>query len=488
MNRSKVLQELSKGEMFDILIIGGGATGLGAALDAASRGYRTALLEANDFAQGTSSRSTKLVHGGVRYLAQGNIKLVKEALLERSRLLQNAPHVCHTLPFVVPTFGWMQKLYYGTGLKAYDILAGKHSLGSTHLLSKKNTLDLLHGLSSKNLSGGVCYYDGQFDDARLAIDIARTAAKLGCQLLNHARVISLTKKMGRIVGAEAVDTITGNNIEVAARVVINATGVYADDIIEMDEPDTEKIVSPSQGIHLVIDAVHFPCDAALMIPKTDDGRVLFAVPWYDKVIIGTTDTPLSNIKEEPTPLASEVDFVLNHANRYFKVPIQKEDVRSCFAGLRPLVKQKGVSKTALLNRDHTLFVSKSGMVTVTGGKWTTYRKMAEDAVNNAIFSGKMQAAECITANLHISEPGLQISDKMEFDYDAICYFIQHEMAETVEDILCRRTRLLFLDAKRAIDTAPQVALHLAAVLEKGVDWQQKQVQDFNMLASQYMTL
>lgn len=486
MNRNQVLQEIDKGDMFDLLIIGGGATGLGAALDAASRGYSVCLLEANDFAQGTSSRSTKLVHGGVRYLAQGNIKLVKEALRERGWFMHNASHVCNVMPFVVPAFGWMQKMYYGTGLTMYDILAGKKSLGATKWLNKKNTVTLLHGIATKNLSGGVCYYDGQFDDARLAVDIARTAYRQGARLLNHCKVTGLIKKMGKLVGVEAYDAINKKNIEVLGRMVINATGVFADSIMQMDDEQHESIVSPSQGIHIVVDADRFPCDAAMMIPKTDDGRVLFAVPWYGKIVIGTTDTPVTEIAAEPKPYDEEIDFLLAHANRYFRNAISKKDIRSSFAGLRPLVKQKGVKKTALLNRDHTIIVSKNNLVSITGGKWTTYRKMAEDAINNAVFAGKLPQAECITHQLHIGEPGITISDDMDYDYETIRYFVQHEMACTVEDILSRRSRLLLLDAKKAVTLSREVAIHMAAILEKDEAWIQTQQQEFELIAQQYI--
>ncbi len=486
MNRAQVLQEIAKNEMFDLLIIGGGATGLGAALDAASRGYTVCLLEANDFAQGTSSRSTKLVHGGVRYLAQGNIKLVKEALQERGWLMNNAAHVCNVMPFVVPTFSWMQKMYYGSGLTLYDMMAGKKSLGATKWLNKKNTISLLHGIASKNLSGGICYYDGQFDDARLAIDIARTAYRQGARMLNHCKVTGLIKKMGKLVGVDAYDAINNTEIQVYGRMVINATGVFADSIMQMDEEQHEAIVSPSQGVHIVVDADRFPCDAAMMIPKTDDGRVLFAVPWYGKIIIGTTDTPVSKIEYEPKPLDEEIDYLIAHANRYFRNAISKKDIRSSFAGLRPLVKQKGIKKTALLNRDHTIIVSKNNLVTVTGGKWTTYRKMAEDAVNNAVFAGKLPQADCITQQLHISEPGISITDSMEYDYETVLYFIQQEMACTVEDILSRRSRLLLLDAHAALSVSKQIATHMAAILEKDELWIIQQEKEFADIAQQHI--
>jgi glycerol-3-phosphate dehydrogenase len=398
---------------YDIVIIGGGATGLGSAVDAASRGYKTLLVEQADFGKGTSSRSTKLVHGGVRYLAQGNIKLVREALAERGRLLKNAPLMTSTQPFVVPVFSLWEKFYYSAGLMLYDVLSGKLSLGKTRLLSRKKTLELLPNINPKKVAGGILYYDGQFNDAELCIELAHTAERYGATVLNYTKAVGFIKEKDIIVGVELEDTLgaavssgggagqaagsdgangAGQVAEptrkkVSCKCVINATGVFTDAVLQMDDPHADTLVYPSQGIHLVVDPKFFKGINAMMIPKTDDGRVLFAVPWQGKVVIGTTDTHVDHIDLEPLPLAEEIHFVLEHFNRYTNASITKEDVLSVFVGLRPLVRSAnaGSNISSLLSRDHTLVVSPSRLVTITGGKWTTYRKMAEDAVNNAVF-------------------------------------------------------------------------------------------------------
>jgi len=489
MNRNDMLMQLHEKVVWDIIIIGGGATGLGAAVDAASRGYKTLLLEAHDFGKGTSSRSTKLVHGGVRYLEQGNLKLVKEALQERGWLLHNAPHISATMAFIVPAYSIAQKIYYGTGLKLYDFLAGKLSLGKTKLLNKNETILQLPGINTQKLKGGIVYYDGQFDDARLATDLAFTAVKNDAVVLNYIKVKALLKAKEKICGVVAEDVLNHRTYELKGRSVINATGVFADHVIKMDEPGTNNILAPSQGIHIVVDKKFFPGSSALMIPKTDDGRVLFAVPWHDKVVIGTTDTPIENIALEPRPLDEELEFVLHHANRYLEQTITRTDVTSTYAGLRPLVKMKGVKKTALLNRDHTIIVSKAGLVSITGGKWTTYRKMAEDAINNAVFVAKLDDKECITTHLPIvSSRQNNVPDAMSdavYSNENIQHFIKEEMAMTVEDILARRTRLLFLDARQAIALAPGVAQKMSIILEKDESWVIAQVKDFNEIAKGY---
>lgn len=492
MNRQLQIEKISAETEWDILIAGGGATGLGAAVDAASRGYKTLLLEKNDFAKGTSSRSTKLVHGGVRYLEQGNIKLVKEALRERGWLLKNAPHITHTMPFVIPAYGIGQKYYYGYGLKAYDFLAGKLSLGKTEFLSRTQTLTLLPTLNDSKLKGGVMYYDGQFDDARLAIDLARTAVHHGATVCNYFYVEKFIKAKQKIVGVIATDSISGKTFEIKSKSVINATGVFADELMQADDEKFEPVISPSQGIHLVVDKKFFPGDHALMIPKTDDKRVLFAVPWHNKVVIGTTDTPINEITDEPEALDEEIDFVMHHANRYLTSKITENDVKSIFAGLRPLVKQAGVKSTALLNRDHTIIVSKSGLVSITGGKWTTYRKMAQDAVDNAIFVSGQEKRECITSTLSVGDYSnysikpLSLTENTNLSQAEVEYFINKEMAQTVEDILARRIRLLLLDAEAAIDAAPHIAKQMAIVMNKDKIWIEKQIHDFAEVAEQYV--
>ena len=514
MNRKEQLERISIDSKYDIIIIGGGATGLGCAVDAASRGYKTLLLEKYDFAKGTSSRATKLVHGGVRYLAQGNIRLVREALLERGRLLQNAPHVCHTLPFVVPSYKWWQKWYYGIGLWVYEFLSGKLSLGKTKLLSKPTALVHLPDLSIDELTGGVLYFDGQFDDSRLAVNLAQTAIEQGATVINYCGVTGFSKKNNMIAGVTAMDEISGQSFEISAKVVINATGVFADELLQLAEGHSEKTIAPSQGIHLVVGKHFFKGNTAMMIPKTDDGRVLFVIPWHDQLLLGTTDTPVENISTEPTPLQEEIDFIITHFNRYTASKITNEDVKSVFVGLRPLAKQGNEKKTAVMPRDHVVKVLPSGLIHVTGGKWTTYRSMAEHAIDKAIQSAGLAISSCKTKHLKIhgwsanksntslsiygvDEAAIQLmitedptlSEKIHPLYSytkaEVHWVVAHEMAITIEDILARRTRLLFLDARAAIEAAPLVATILASVTGKDAQWEREQVDKFNKLAKNY---
>ncbi len=516
MNRQQMIQQLETVTEWDIIIIGGGATGLGAAVDGASRGYKTLLVEQADFAKGTSSRSTKLVHGGVRYLAQGNIKLVKEALKERGLLLKNAPHVCHNFSFIIPSFHWWQKWYYGIGLSAYEFLSGKFSLGKTKLLSKKATLGYLPALSAKNLSGSVIYQDGQFDDSRLAINLAQTAESQGGTLINYCKVVELTKEGKRISGIIAEDKLTGKKYTIASKSVINATGIFTDKLMKLDDELHEPVVSLSQGVHVVVDKSLFPGNDALMIPKTDDGRVLFAVPWHNKVVLGTTDTPVNKLTLEPIALQEEVDFIIQHINRYLEVDIQSGDIRSIFAGMRPLIKVKDQKMTAILPRDHTTIVAASGLVTITGGKWTTYRNMGKHAIDNAVFSAGLEKKACVTETLKIhgylqngntdedldvygsdaaairqligDDPSLGelVHPNLPYFKAQVVWAVQNEMAMTVEDVLARRIRMLFLDAKAAIESAPGVAKLMAKLLNKDEDWEKQEVADFIGVAEKYL--
>jgi glycerol-3-phosphate dehydrogenase len=503
MNRSTQLEQLREAIQWDMVVIGGGATGLGIAVDAASRGYKILLVEQADFGKGTSSRSTKLVHGGVRYLEHGNIKLVKEALRERGWLLKNAPHLTSVQAFVIPVRRFWQKWYYGLGLRLYDLLSGKLSLGQTRLLSAKETTELLPALDAGKVKGGILYYDGQFDDSRLCIDLAATAVLHGATLVNYCKVTGLVKEKKKITG---VQLQLHNNDEVFAvktKSVINATGVFTDRILQMDDPSAERMVDPSQGIHLVVDKKYFPGTHALMIPKTDDKRVLFAVPWLNKVVIGTTDTPVDEILDEPLVLEDEVDYILEHINRYVSPAIDRSSILSVFAGLRPLVRSKEGTSTALLSRDHTIMVSASGLVTITGGKWTTYRKMAQEAVDNAVFISKQDKRLCVTKNLPIGDP-LAVRQKKDnlvkekpelnqllhpdFSYRwvDVVYAVEHEMAITVEDVLARRTRILFLDAKAAMDCADTVINIMRELLQESADWAAKQKKAFMELAEGYL--
>ncbi|HEX8201937.1 MAG TPA: glycerol-3-phosphate dehydrogenase/oxidase, partial [Isosphaeraceae bacterium] len=400
MTRAALLERVRAEARWDLVVIGGGATGLGTALDAAARGYKTLLLEAHDFAQGTSSRSTKLIHGGVRYLAQGRLGLVREALRERGRLLRNAPHLVRPLAFVLPAYARWSIPYYGLGLKLYDLLAGAGGLGASHPVSRAEALRRAPTLEPRGLRGGTVYFDAQFDDARLAIALLRSLLDRGGVALNYAPVTALVKRDGRVAGVRARDAETGAELEVAARVVINATGVYADAVRLLDDQAAPPMIAPSQGIHLVLDRAFLPGDSAVLVPRTDDGRVLFAIPWHGRVLLGTTDTPVDRLPIEPRPLAREVEFLLDHAARYFRPAPAAGDIRSVFAGLRPLVRPGGpVRATARLARGHALVVSPSGLVTITGGKWTSYRLMAAAAVDRAAAVAGLPRVPCPTATL-----------------------------------------------------------------------------------------
>jgi glycerol-3-phosphate dehydrogenase len=473
--REDQLARLRDGKIWDVLIIGGGASGLGAAVDAAARGYRTLLVEARDFASGTSMCSTKLIHGGVRYLRQGDIPMVRHALQERALLLRNAPHLVHALPFVIPAWNMVDRLMYTAGLKLYDLLAANDHLENSHSLSRSEIMAALPGLKSDGLCGGVQYWDGQFDDARLAVTLMRTATDLGATCLNYLSVVRLRKTDGRITGAVLLDAETCEQYEVAVRVVINATGVHADRLRRLDNSATAPLLTPSQGIHLVVDAEFLPGQRALMIPKTEDGRVMFAIPWQGKVLLGTTDTPRPDLLrlDDPEPLADEVDFLLRTAAGVLSRPPTRADIRSAFAGLRPLIHPDHDDRknTAALSREHAILVSASGLVSIAGGKWTTYRLMAEQVVDRAIAVGGLAAVPCPTRTLALhgnpggpgddpygtdapllaGQPGHDrlLHPDLPYTEAMVRFAIHFESARTIEDILARRTRALFHDAAAA---------------------------------------
>ena len=502
LDRKKVLEKLKDTKPWDMVVIGGGATGLGIAVDAAHRGYRVVLLEKGDFAKGTSSKSTKLVHGGVRYLAQGNFKLVVEALRERGFLLKNAPHLTKVQYFVIPVYSRFYQWFYGLGLLLYDLLAGKLSLGKTKILGKQATLDRLPGIRQKGLKGGILYADGQFDDARMAITLALTAAAQGALVINYFPVTKLLKNDGKIVGVEGRDELTGDHYAVSTRVVINATGVFADRVLSMDQPNTTPLVMPSQGVHLVVHESVFPARDALMIPKTKDGRVLFAVPWQDAVVIGTTDTRLDQITDEPVALEKEIQFILDQFNRYREKPIGRSDIQSVFAGLRPLVYTAGLANTAKASRDHTILQSDSGLLSIVGGKWTTYRKMAQDIVDLAAQKFGLPAVKCRTKHLKLhgtSKNSLfeqlitenpHLAKRIHPDYPyteaEVVWAVRYEMALHIEDILARRSRLLVINARAAIAAAPRVAALMARELGNDQQWEQQQIEAFHQLAKTWL--
>ena len=526
MKRSTMLAAMEdRSVLWDVIVIGGGATGLGAAVEAASRGHRTVLVEADDFAKGTSSRSTKLIHGGVRYLRQGRIGMVRQSLRERERLLQNAPHVVHSLDFVLPAWSRGERTFYYAGLRAYDLLAGRLVSGRARYLSHSETCDRLPTLRSDGLRGGVLYSDGQFDDARLAITLARTAAGLGAVLANYVPVVRLIRTQQRITGVIVRDAESGGELELQGRVVLNATGVFAEDILRMDRDSQQSVTSndhprvvPSQGSHLVVDASYLPGSNALMIPKTDDGRVLFAIPWHGKVLLGTTDLPVKTITREPRPLHSEIEYLLEHTGRYLKRCPGESDIRSRFAGLRPLVDARiSTSPTSTLSREHEIYTAPSGLITVIGGKWTTYRQMGEELINRAEAVSGLAPRQSITASLKLhgcpansnavvgqfenvygndaaeiellirETPELAKTLHPELPYRAadVIWAARHEMAQTIEDVLARRTRALFLDARAALESATFVGELLQQELQRSADWKADQMQQFSETAAGY---
>lgn len=517
-SRSSLLQSIENQENWDVIIIGGGASGLGIAVDAASRGYKTLLLEQMDFAKGTSSRSTKLVHGGVRYLAQGNIDLVTEALFERGLMLKNAAHLVKNQSFIIPAYRWWDVFLYTVGLKMYDLLSGKLSFGSSNYITKKTTLSRIETIKPEKLKGGITYHDGQFDDSRMAVNLAQTAIEQGASVLNYFKVNEILKdNSGQVNGVIAEDFETGKSYQFNGKAIINATGVFTDDILKLDNPQAKNIIRSSQGVHLILDKSYLAGTDAIMIPKTDDGRVLFLVPWQEKLVVGTTDTPIENHNLEPQALEEEIEFILSTANRYLTKNVNRKDVLSIFAGLRPLAAPKeGSEKTKEISRSHKIIVTKSGLISIIGGKWTTYRKMAQDTLNKANTLGKIPRKKCLTKNLPIhgylknqdqnhhlylygsdQEAVLKLVDenprfgeklhpRFDFIKAEVIWALRYEMARSVEDILARRVRLLFLDARAALEVTPMVAEMAALELKKDKNWEQLQIKDFTSIAKQYI--
>lgn len=518
MNRSQGIERLqNENDPWDVVVIGGGATGLGCALDAVSRGYRTVLVEAADFANATSSRSTKLIHGGVRYLRQGNISLVRESLHEREWLLSQVPHQVHAQPFIIPTYSWWETWYYRIGLWFYDRLAGSLGIRSTQRFDKQSVLNRVPSTNEENLAGGVMYWDGQFDDARLCIQTAQTIWDNGGLALNYMKVTKLLKTDGRLTALEVLDVMSGKSFSIRSKSFILATGIFSDTLRQQDVSNNPSIIQTSRGSHIVVDEKFLPGGTALMIPKTSDGRLLFLVPWLNKVIVGTTDIPDDNIRLEPRTSAEEVDFILENAAPYLSKPIQRSDILSVFSGLRPLVRPSGKGgKTSSISRDHFIDVSDSGLITIAGGKWTTFRKMGEDAIDKAIETGGLErkasasvsmrfhgftktkpeagspftsfgsdAAQILALIRDKPELGERIHAKLPFTWAEVLWSIQEELAESVEDVLARRTRSLFLDAQAAMEAAPEIATFIAN--ERGLDdsWAVASLDSFFAIAKNY---
>ena len=519
MKRKTLINQAVTGGPWDVIVIGGGATGLGTAVDAASRGYRTLLLEQIDFAKATSSRSTKLVHGGVRYLQQGNISLVREALHERGLMYQNAPHLVTNLAFVVPRYKWWEGPFYGIGLKLYDLLAGKLNLAKSRSLKPEATLELIPNLEPEGLDGGTEYHDGQFDDARMCATLVRTALDHGATMLNHAMVTALLRNDDdHVSGVRFKDAETGEEHEVEAAVVINATGVFANTIRQMDDVECQSVVEPSRGVHLILDASFLKGDTAIMVPHTDDGRVLFVIPWHERCLVGTTDEQAPEPILEPRATDQEIEFILRNAGRYLAKDPKRSDVRCVFAGLRPLVKHEGEA-TKKISREHEVIVSRGGLVTIIGGKWTTYRKMADDVMDHAIDVGGLERKACVTENLHVhgyldrEDPAMPtenwlrvygadapevmaICDEVDRGHDllherlpyprgVVIHAVRYELARTVDDVLARRMRALLLDAAAASEASEDVANLMAAELGRDQEWVKAQIEEFRELAAGY---
>jgi glycerol-3-phosphate dehydrogenase len=519
MKRETILKRIKKKvKIWDVVVIGGGATGLGIAVDAASRGYKTLLVEQVDFAKGTSSRSTKLVHGGVRYLQQGDIALVFEALKERGLMFKNAPHLVTNQAFVIPSYDWWGGPFYTIGLKVYDIMAGKLGLGPSKMLNREEAIEALPTVERTDLKGGTVYHDGQFDDSRMAISLAQTCMDYGGSVINYCKVTELLKTNNLVSGVMAVDQLTGEEFKIKSKVVVNATGVFVDDILQLDEPGARQTIVPSQGIHLVLPRDFLPNESAVMVPHTPDGRVMFAVPWHNHIVVGTTDTLVESHSLEPVAMETEIDFLLETAGQYLTKHPTRADVLSVFAGLRPLAKPDDDKKeTKEISRGHKIVISLSGLITITGGKWTTYRKMAEDVVEKVAMLGGFPERECITRHMPIHGYRMDIdpyndpmapygidkenvlaleeenpewegflSEELLIRKSQVIWAVREEMAQTVEDVLARRTRALFLNAGESIRLAPEVAEMMAKEMKKDANWIDQQIADYHEIAKNYV--
>lgn len=515
MNRPHAVRRLAE-EEFDVLITGGGATGTGCALDAQVRGFKTALIEQEDFAAGASSRSTKLIHGGVRYLEKAardidfsQVKFVREALLERAVMIRNAPYLAGHLPLVIPVYSSFDKLYYAVGLNIYDLLAGRHNLAPSRRLDRTETLALLPSLrNDARLKGGILYWDGQFDDARYAVMLARTAADNGAAVANHVRLLDFEKNAGVLVAALVRDELTGREFRIRAKAFINATGAFADHVRSLARPQARPRLKPTKGIHIVLPREVIPGATALLIPKTDDGRVIFAIPWHEAVLVGTTDSESDTVANAPPVLDEEIMYLLDHLNRYLARPLAPQDVRASFAGLRPLLDAGGVEDTKFLSRGHDVEIDGSGLISVLGGKWTTYRLMAKDAIDVLALRLGAGSPECTTeevplygavagetgeavrqlrsrtgwnddvcrhlytsygaaadgiVNIAHERPSLAVPLVQGYPYLAaeVVYVAREEMACTPDDVLSRRLRLATVSSEAARQALPVVEALLA---------------------------
>lgn len=514
----QVSRILDPNQIWDFIVIGGGATGLGCAVDAASRGYKVVMLEQDDFAKCTSSKSTKLVHGGVRYLQKGDVMLVLEALHERGRMKANAPHLVKNLSFVIANYSWWDNFLYFCGLTFYDMLSWGFGYGHSRFIGKKSVLRRLPAIKQDGLKGGIVYHDGQFDDARMAVNLAETCIEQGGVVINHMKVVDILHNMkGKICGVKAFDNETGGTYELQSKAVINAAGIFVDEVMKLDVSGHKPMVKPSQGTHLVLDMNFLQGNDALMVPKTSDGRVLFAVPWHNRVVVGTTDVLRDYPESEPCALEEEIDFILKTAGLYMVPAPTRKDILGVFAGQRPLAAPKKEGKsTKEISRSHKIIVSDNHLITITGGKWTSYRLMAEDTINKAISMKLVEKRKCITKHLKIhgwrqdpdfsnhyyiygsDEPALhkveqenekyqeKISPKYDYTFGEVAWAVRHEMARTLDDVLARRVRLLFIDAREALRVAPEVAKVMALELDMPESWIDEQIAEFTSIAKNYI--
>lgn len=544
-SREAQLLTLENTKEFDVLVIGGGATGAGCALDAVTRGLKTALVERDDFSSGTSSRSTKLIHGGVRYLQKAimqldveQYKLVKEALHERANLLEIAPHLSAPLPIMLPVYKWWQLPYYWVGIKAYDLVAGSQCLKSSYVLSKSKALELFPMLQKDRLVGAIVYYDGQHNDARMNLAIALTAARYGAATANYTEVVGLLKKTDpetgteRVCGARCKDVLTGQEFDVRAKCVINATGPFTDSLRNMDSQETKKICQPSAGVHIVMPGYYSPDNMGLLDPATSDGRVIFFLPWEKMTIAGTTDTP-TEITHHPIPTEEDINFILTEVRNYLSsdVEVRRGDVLAAWSGIRPLVTNPNSTDTQSISRNHVVDVSHSGLVTIAGGKWTTYRSMAEDTLDAAIKAHNLKAGPCRTVGLFLEggkdfAPTLYIrlvqdyglesevaqhlaatyGDKAfevaklakvtgkrwpivgkrlvsEFPYiEAEVKYALKEYACTAVDVISRRTRLAFLNVQAAEEALPRIV----DIMGKELNWKEQKKKEELETAKQFL--
>ncbi len=490
MNRALNIKLLNNKKKFDFIVIGGGASGLGCALDASSRGYSVILLEKFDFCKGTSSRSTKLIHGGVRYLEKGQISLVYEALKERDILKKNAPHLVKQVGFLIPVYNYFLKFYYFFGLKIYDFISGNLSFEKSRTVNRESAIKLVPNVEKQKLKGGVVYFDGQFDDSRLGIDIALTSEINNAVLINYMSVESLIKENGKIKGVIAHDSVNNSNFSINSDNVINATGVFSRSIMELDSNKLKTVIRPSQGVHLVVDKCFLNGNFGILVPKTSDGRVLFAVPWQDHVIIGTTDTVVDNPSFNPESTKEEIDFILENVKNYLELYPKRDNIKSVFVGLRPLVANNSNSKSKDLSRKHKIIVSKSGMVSVIGGKWTTYRRMAENVIDLALKKTKLPFVKSKTSDLKIKNGLIDIdfskeslSDDFFLSKEMIIHYVKNEMALNLDDIMSRRSRCLFLNIKESIRIAPKVVEIMSNELSKNEVWINEQLNSFYNLTN-----